>query len=205
MTKSQTIDTTDGSIEQLILSQVETLEQTFGAYSSTGCTGNPSIWRLRACCNVLELLSIHPSIHPIYLCFTLYTLSSHTLRFQHVAQKNSSFAAGMFCLPRCHWIKNFSSGSPRKAPHPHRPVTNFLHKKKARSLGVNDTGCKWCQNVFDEPKSNHQGLHFLWSFTGFLLENCLALSSSPSIHSVPTSDSSGRLGVARATPLQNIS
>lgn len=26
MTKSQTIDTTDGSIEQLILSQVETLE-----------------------------------------------------------------------------------------------------------------------------------------------------------------------------------
>ena len=34
--------------------------------------------------------------------------------------------------PRCHWIKNFSSGSPRKAPHPHRPVTNFLVSQKGK-------------------------------------------------------------------------
>ena len=44
---------------------------------------------------------------------------------------------------------------------------NFLHQKKLVLWESMDTGCKWCQNVFDERKSNHQGLHFLWYFIGF--------------------------------------
>lgn len=175
-----------------------------------GCTGIPSIWRLGFLQELVTMfldcyLSMHPSIHPIDLSFTLYTLSSHTLRFQHVAQKNSSFAAGMFCLPRCHWIKNFSSGSPRKAPHPHRPVTNFLHQKKlvlweSMTLVANDV-----KMFLMNENQTIKDCTFCDISLGFLLENCLAPSSSPSIHSIPTSDSSGRLGAARATPLQNIS
>ena len=36
--------------------------------------------------------------------------------------------------PRGHWIKSFSSGSPRNAPHPHRPVTNFRLADQQRSI-----------------------------------------------------------------------
>ena len=82
MTKSQTIDTTDGSIEQLILSQVETLEQAFEhiparvvqeilPFEGWGCFKS-----LLQC----SWTAIYPCIQSI----NLSNQSSQTLRFQHV-------------------------------------------------------------------------------------------------------------------------